>query len=313
MIQVLLLILKIIGILILAILGLLLLILALVLFVPVCYRIRIVHNTEKTQVKGRVSFLFPLLLVTFSYLKKIAYKVRVFGISLVDSEKPEKEKQTKTIKTKKKKKTKKKPEQEILPESVQEIKEEKTKPDITEQEAVTEAKTDKETVSQQQENDSVVSGKKEKQGFFDKIKCKIRKIRETISKVTEKIKKLFRQKEEVQRILAKPETKQALGFTWDKLKHLLKHVLPRKIKGYVIFGAEDPATTGQVLGILGVVYARTGQLLEIRPNFMEKQLECDVELKGRIQVFTLLVIAVKVFMNRELRQLIKDFKGIKEI
>ena len=58
MIQILLLILKIIGITLLVVLGLILLVLALVLFVPVFYRVRIVHNPEKTQINGRVSFLF---------------------------------------------------------------------------------------------------------------------------------------------------------------------------------------------------------------------------------------------------------------
>ena len=79
------------------------------------------------------------------------------------------------------------------------------------------------------------------------------------------------------------------------------------------YGADNPATTGQVLGILSVVYARTGQLLEIRPNFTEKQLETDVLFKGRIQFFTLLVIAIKVALNKEIRQVIKEFKGIKDI
>ena len=155
--------------------------------------------------------------------------------------------------------------------------------------------------------------KEKKTGFFEKVRSKIKKIRETINNIIKKIKRLFRQKEEAQRILAKPETKTALKFAWDKLKRLLKHILPRKVKGYVAFGADDPATTGQILGILSIVYARTGELLTIRPNFTEKQLESDVELKGRIQVFTLLVVAVKVFLNQELKQLLEDVKGIKEI
>ena len=79
------------------------------------------------------------------------------------------------------------------------------------------------------------------------------------------------------------------------------------------FGADDPAATGQILGILSVVYARTGELLIIRPDFTQKRLETDMELKGRIQLFNLLVIAVKVFLNQELKQLITEVKGIKEI
>ena len=157
------------------------------------------------------------------------------------------------------------------------------------------------------------SSKEKKQGLFKKIRSKIQKIRETIGNIVKKVRKLLHQKEEIQRILAKQETKDAISFVWEKLKRILKHVFPRKIKGYVMYGADNPATTGQVLGALSVIYARTGMLLDIQPNFTEKQLECDVELKGRIQVFTLLVIAVKVFFNQKLRQLVTDFKGLKEI
>ncbi len=313
MIQVLLLILKIIGITLLVLLGLILLILVLVLFVPVFYKVRVVHNPEKTQVKAKVSFLFPLLLVTVQYLKKLSYKVRIFGIPLLDSDRPKKEKKPKKpkkVKKKKEKKGRKQKKEEILPE-----------PPMTEPETdstvpvpeVTETQAIEPEPSEQPEPSEETGQKAEKQSVFEKIKCKIQKIRETISNIIKKIKKLLHQKEEVQRILNKPETKQALAFAWDKLKHLLKHVLPRKIKGYVAYGADNPATTGQVLGILGVLYARTGRLLTIRPNFEEKQLECDVEIKGRIQVFTLLVIAVKVVLNKEIRQLIKEVKGIKEI
>ena len=303
MIQVLLLILKIIGISILAILGLLLLILALVLFVPVFYRVRIIHNPEKTQVKARVSFLFPLLLVSFEYLKKISYKVRIFGLALLDSDKPKKEKSPKQTKPKKTR-----------------VKKQKKKPPVIQEEEeiwvplehpgtlpAAEPEPEEETKAEPQEQ------KKEKIGFFETVRIKIQKIRETIRSIINKIKKLLHQKDEVQRILAKPETKQVFAFVWDKLKHLLKHILPRKSRGYVAYGADNPATTGQVMGVISVIYAKTGQPLEIRPNFEEKQLECDVELKGHMQVFVLLVIAVKVFLNQELRQLITEIKNVKEI
>lgn len=297
MIQILLLILKICGIALLAILGLLLLIVAVVLFVPVFYRVRVIHNPEKTQIRARVSFLFPFIVASVEYLKKLSYKVRIFGIPLLDSEKPKKEKQPKKKKAKQSHKENSLQEDNVKPQ--QELQQ---KPEQEEAEP-------QETFSGKEEK----TVKPERKGFFDKIRSKFAKVRETISNVVSKIKTLLHRKERVQQILAKPETKKALRFVWDKLKHLLKHILPRKIKGYVAYGADDPATTGQVLGILSVLYARTGQLLTIRPNFVEKQLECDVELKGRIQVFTLLVIAVKVFLNQELKQLLAEVKGLKEI
>ena len=318
MIQIFLLILKIIGITILAILGLILLVLALVLFVPVFYKVRIIHNPQETKITGKVSFLWPAIVVIVQYFKKLSYKVKLFGISLLDSEKPKKEK---TPKKKKEKKQKKKkagkssdakdtlPEEEIFAP----LENPGTLPKAEPEDEASFENVAEESESFEETTEKPAQDKEKKPGLFAKIKAKIQKLRETISKTIAKIKKLIHQKEEVQRILGKPETKTAMKFVWSRLGRLLKHILPRKIKGYLAYGADNPATTGQVLGILSVLYARTGQLLEIRPNFTEKQLECDVLIKGRIQVFTLLVIAVKVALNKELRQVIKEFKGIKEI
>ncbi len=318
MIQIFLLILKIIGITILAILGLILLVLALVLFVPVFYKVRIIHNPQETKITGKVSFLWPAIVVIVQYFKKLSYKVKLFGISLLDSEKPKKEK---TPKKKKEKKQKKKkagkssdakdtlPEEEIFAP----LENPGTLPKAEPEDEASFENVAEESESFEETTEKPTQDKEKKPGLFAKIKAKIQKLRETISKTIAKIKKLIHQKEEVQRILGKPETKTAMKFVWSRLGRLLKHILPRRIKGYLAYGADNPATTGQVLGILSVLYARTGQLLEIRPNFTEKQLECDVLIKGRIQVFTLLVIAVKVALNKELRQVIKEFKGIKEI
>ena len=85
------------------------------------------------------------------------------------------------------------------------------------------------------------------------------------------------------------------------------------MKGYLIFGSGDPATTGKVLAVLGIVYAKTGPLIEITPNFVEKQLECDLEIEGKIQIIVLVVIAVQVILNKDVRRLIKDVKNIKNV
>ena len=306
MIHILLLILKIIGITILAVLGLILLVLALVLFVPVFYRVRIIHNPRQTKVSAKVSFLWPVVSVAVQYLKKLSYTVRIFGIPILDSEKPKKEKVKKPKKQKPKKQKKVPAKKEETPEDIFVPLE---NPGSLPKDNPEEEETTQDSVQQPKEEPK----KEKKPGLFAKIKAKIQKLRETIRKIVTKIKKLAHQKDEVLRILGKPETKTAIKFAWGKLGRLLKHILPRKVKGYVAYGADNPATTGQVLGILSVVYARTGQLLEIRPNFTEKQLETDVLIKGRIQFFTLLVIAIKVALNKEIRQVIKEFKGIKDI
>ena len=248
MIHILLLILKIIGITILAVLGLILLVLALVLFVPVFYRVRIIHNPQQTKVSAKVSFLWPVVSVAVQYLKKLSYTVRIFGIPILDSEKPKKEKVKKPKQHKPKKQKKVPAEKEDTPEDIfAPLENPGSLPKDEQEEPV------QELLRQTKEEPK----KEKKTGLFAKIKAKIQKLRETIRKIVAKIKKLAHQKDEVLRILGKTETKTAIKFAWGKLGRLLKHILPRKAKGYVAYGADNPATTGQVLGILSVVGNKT--------------------------------------------------------
>ncbi len=329
MIQVILFILKIIGITLLTILCLVLFILALVLFVPVFYKVKVVHNPQKTQIRVGASFLFPLLWIRFEYMEKISYAVRIFGFALIDSEKSkeqkkEKQKKKQKVKSGKKKKKAAKPEKKEKTKKV--IKPDDTrnqdtdrKPEGTEKpnklktKDKSQSRPESKSTAETNENFQKTETKeKSRSSFFEKIKSKIEKIRNTISSIVQKIRRLLHQKDELFRILGKSETKWAIVFVWQKLKQLLRHILPRKIKGYIAYGADNPATTGQVVGVISVFYAKTGKLLELRPNFEEKQLEADVELKGRMQIFTLLLIAGKVYFNKELRQAVKEIKNIKE-
>ena len=300
-------------IILLALLGLVLVLVACLLFVPARYYV-FAQQDGLWSMKGNVSWLFHILHFSFEVQKgEMKKKLRIFGIPLLDSEKTKKEKKEKKPKQKKKKK-KNGTVQEETPKEELWAPYEADKPEETSEEIPEEAPKPEQTASEAEDSATIEQKPEEKsEGFFEKIKSKIQKIRETISNVIQKITKLMHQKDEVPRILSKPETKQFFSFAWDKLKRLLRHVLPRKVKGYVAYGADNPATTGQVLGIVSVVYAKTGMLLEIRPNFVEKQLECDVEVRGRIQVFTLLVIVLKVLLNKELRKLMKEVKNIKEI
>lgn len=323
MIQVLLLILKIIEIVLASILGLVLFVVLVVLFVPIRYRARVIYNPERLEVTGRVSFLFSLLRVTVRYLEKLTYQGRLFGFVFLDSEK-KKEKKTKSKKKPKKKKEQSKKEEIEPQEEVQLLEEEEQQKPVEEtlleetQEPIEplveeiEEPTLEELLDQM-EQEETQTPIKEKIGFFEKLRLKIEQIRDTIDTVIGKIKKIWHQKEEVQRILDKSETKRAISFAWEKIVKILRHILPRKLKGYLIFGSGDPATTGKVLAVLSIVYAKTGPLLDITPNFAEKQLECDLEIEGKIQIIVLVVIAVQIILNKEIRQLMKDMKNLKNV
>ncbi len=307
MIQILLLIIKIIGIALLVVLGVILLLLALVLFVPICYKAKVIHNPEKTHIQAKVSWMFPVVWVTFQYLVQFSYKIRVFGYAVLDSTKPKKEKKAKPVKQKKA--GRKKPEKQEPSAEISIVEQPINSVEI---ESPIEEKIH-ETGSVDKKEEPEKEEKKPEKKVKKAKEPKPKKEKKSLGDLIERIKHLIRQKDEVLRILDKPESKHAISYAWNKLKHLLKHILPRKIRGYVAYGSSDPSTTGKVLGIVSMIYAKTGMLVEIKPNFEEEQLECDLEIRGRIQIFTLLLIAAKVFFNKELRGLIEDFKNIKNI
>ena len=66
-------VLKILGIILLVILGLVLLVLMLVLFVPICYRIKAVHNESETTADAKISFLVVKVKAHFDKVNKLDY------------------------------------------------------------------------------------------------------------------------------------------------------------------------------------------------------------------------------------------------
>ena len=98
-----------------------------------------------------------------------------------------------------------------------------------------------------------------------------------------------------------------------RVKKLIIHVLPHKIAGYVEYGFEDPALTGEVLGLIAVLYSRTGHRLRICPDFENRVLNADVTLKGKIRFFTVLLLFVLVYFNKELRRTWKYVRHLSEV
>ena len=111
--------------------------------------------------------------------------------------------------------------------------------------------------------------------------------------------------------LLRSETfKNALHVILNEGKKLLDHILPRKIRGYVEFGMEDPASTGKILAALAVVYPILPQQLEIRPDFEEQGLEADIQAKGHIFLIVVVIRAIRIIKEKCVRDLIKQVRKL---
>ena len=88
----------------------------------------------------------------------------------------------------------------------------------------------------------------------------------------------------------------------------LKKAAPKKVTGTVRFGFDDPALTGETLGILGMIYGKLPKDLSVQPDFEQEILRGDVRMKGSFQAVTAAGIALRLFRDQNLRKTIRHFK-----
>lgn len=333
LLHILLFLLKLIGIVLLVILGLIVLILAIVLLTPIRYRIG-ASKYQTIQAEGKVTWLFRLIEMVFKLDtgaeegKRLHLSFRIAWLKLYDNQKPKE----KRIKQKKTRKTKSKPESEQLEKVIQSAKPEqpeaKVQPIKTEQpEAKVQLIKTEQATEMKKEMPKAVHPEKILRlaksavnkilslirGVFSLI-CSILSIPSKIMDGLEKLENFFTKlREKKEAFLAfynEAHNHQWFTAFWHRLKKLLLKILPRADRLYLHFGFEDPATTGQVLGGLSILYPICGEKMELCPEFNEEILEGEVKCHGRIRPVSLVIFAVKSFLNKQFFSMVKQFKGL---
>lgn len=313
MLHIILLILKIIGIILLCILGIILFILLAVLFIPIRYKMDF-SLYEYGSIRCMVSWFLRIFSVNFSYKKGESDKyVKIFGI------------RTGLIFGKDKISDKDKIfEKDIFEEINESFSKTKNydypdmqKPenkDVIElfKEDESESIQEEETDSMDDEKSNEYSSTVKKKSIFKKILDKFRKFRFKMKSIYGKIKNVYKKAASIKEFLGLEKTKAAISFLKEQAGAILRHIKPRKITGNLKFGTGNPASTGEILGIIYIFYKGVNEKFTIEPDFDNKVLEGEIHLKGRITVFTMLIIAIKLYRNKNLRDTINNGKKLKE-
>lgn len=314
MLHIILLILKIIGIVLLSIVGLLLLVIACVMFVPVRYRIRVSREEGEDKppvtVYIKITWLLHLLNILVRYPHQLTVRVRILFFTIFRI--PEKQRKMDGRKDKDDN-PEKKDDKRIVEEDAQETREDNEK-----------ASTIPEPI-ESQENDSVAdlqetesAGSKGKiHDLIDKIRLVIRKIieffkniRYTIRKFCDKIKAVSDNIQYYREVLESDPFRQSLQLCKEELGWVFKKLKPDKFEADFIVGMEDPATTGEILAICGMLYPLFGQHVRIVGDFECDKLHIEGQLymRGKIRAFTFVRMVLRIYFNRDIKKLIKLLK-----
>lgn len=148
--------------------------------------------------------------------------------------------------------------------------------------------------------------------FFLSIRNRLRNLLDNIRKLWHKAQDLGGKWDKIKAFLKDDDNKKALAKSFVTIKRILKHVRPTRLKLEVEFGTGDPCTTGQALGVLAVFYSLYGKSARIIPNFEEEILKGNIDCAGRIRLFTLLIIGIQLVFDKNFRNLLKNFKTLKE-
>lgn len=325
MLSVLLMILKVLGIIVLILLGTILLFILLVLFVPVRYQI-ILHRkvNEETPVTAKVkaTWLLHVLNAAFSYPEAAFLWVRIFCFTIFRSDKSKETVQKEAIEkeTVQREAAQKRtvPKETIQDETSQTIQNEEMKERTVQKEAEKKASSEDQKQNTSGMQDSVPPKKKEesKAGrkknklfeFFWKLWSIFKNIKYTIIRIYDKIKHIVKNIQYYLRIVQSDTFHRAWQVCSGQVFSLLKSIFPRKIRGNLLIGTGDPASTGQILAIYGILYPLLGNHIDIVPDFEQQIIEGDLLIKGKITVFKALKTAWIVYFNKDLRRLIKLFK-----
>lgn len=310
MLHIILLILKIIGIILLSIVGIILLAFVCVLFVPLRYRIRLTReegeNAPPVTAYVKVTWLLHFINVLVRYPAKVTVRARILLFTLFRI--PEKDKKSHKTRKSDKSSLKEEPKKEKEQEQQEEV------PAKVEVPKSYEAFGGADADSAEREEGS---GDEEIISFFGKIRLIIKKIKEffqniryTIRQFCDKIKSVLDNIQYYREVFEGEPFRNSMELCKKELSWMFKKLKPDKFEADFIVGMEDPAATGEILAVCGMLYPLIGPNIRVVGDFeCEKmRIEGRLYLRGRIRAFTFLRIAIRIYFNRNIKQLIKILK-----
>lgn len=298
-------ILKIIGILLLSLFGIIFLLLALVLCVPVHYRVE-GSEEEVRRIEGKVHWLLHVVSVSFSYEEnRLGYSLRIFGIPILP-----RKKKTSAL------------DDRDFEEDMEEPPE--TAGAGNTETVITGEKIEKSPNRAENKNEIHGNGKntaehhqtvqkktpKRKQGvlLWQKIRSFYEKGKQTVHKVLSVLKQLPEKIEDIKKLLTDETNKKSVSLVWKELKYLLHHSGFRKIKTDLTFSMGDPAVTGQTLGVLCMFPMLYRYEINIFPDFEAEHIyiKGTYLIKGHIRLLHFLLSGIRLWKEKDFRRFVKQ-------
>ncbi len=328
MLHIILLILKIIGIIIAVILGLAVALLLIVLFVPVRYVIDAGCHDKKLKAHVKVTWIMHVFRGVISYDEELFYSIKALWFNIYSSDaesKKEKRPKKNTENNTKEKNTKNKHIDAIEDKADNAVSKDKQDSVDVDEAGLEEADCIQKKLPLEKSHDEVKESDEkstidiEENGklhtLVNKIKNVYYKIKAFIRRAIDTVKAALNKSQaaadtikhkytEIRNKVTDPENIELVRFLWTQIKAVMNIIKPAKYNVNIRYGFEDSATTGWVAVRLAVLYGLMGMDVSIIPDFDNSIFEGDIYMKGRFNLYSFLIIGVRLYRNKSFRKLI---------
>ncbi len=284
MVSTLLTILKILLIVIAAIVALLITLALIIVFVPVRYRVKADKSTADSLLtaKAKVSFLLHIFTVFVSYEDELSYGVKIFGIKLGKKD--------------------------VISDSVPADDDLTIEWNEDAEESYETPQAAYEELEEEAEDDEADDEDDDEDDLADKISEFIEKITGKYDETRDKYDRIRKDIRFWKKMADDKRNKEAVALIKKEALRILKKIAPRKIKGFVHFGFEDPATTGRILMYLALVYPVLPRKFKIDPSFEDTDIFGSIDVKGHICLIVPAISFLRVFFNKDCKRMYRLYK-----
>ena len=126
------------------------------------------------------------------------------------------------------------------------------------------------------------------------------------SSIADRIKRICEKVSSLREAVEDEENQKAFRLLLSRVKYLLHHLRFRRFEGRLVFGFDDPAMMGRILGVLSLFYPLYGESFTITPMFDHTLFEGEIALKGHVRLIHILIAAIQLMMNKKIRWLVLD-------
>lgn len=140
-------------------------------------------------------------------------------------------------------------------------------------------------------------------GILSKIKSIFENIQYTIQNICDRIRAVSDNVAYYRGVIEGETFQRSYALCKKELLSIAKSLKPDRFEAALVVGMDDPASTGEILAVCGMLYPILGPQVNVAGDFEKKRLEGRVFIRGKLRFFTFIRVAVRIYFNKDIRKL----------